>query len=43
MFSYWDSIVVASALDCEADYLISEDMQDGFELENKLKIINPYA
>ena len=31
-FSYWDSIVAASALDCEADYLISEDMQDGFEL-----------
>ena len=42
LFSYWDSIVAASALDCEADYLISEDMQDGFELEGKLKIINPY-
>ncbi len=42
-FSFWDSIVAASALDCDADYLISEDMQDGFNLENKLTIINPFT
>ena len=42
-FSFWDSIVAASALDCDADYLISEDMQDGFKLENKLTIVNPFA
>jgi predicted nucleic acid-binding protein len=41
-FSFWDSIVAASALDCDANYLISEDMQDGFILENKLTIINPF-
>ena len=41
-FSFWDSIVAASALDC-ADCLISEDMQDGFNLENKLTIINPFT
>lgn len=41
-FSFWDSIVVASAMDCDADYLMSEDMQDGFKIENKLKIINPF-
>lgn len=40
-FSFWDSVIAASALDCDADYLISEDMQDGFNLENKLTIINP--
>ena len=40
-FSFWDSVVAASALDCDADYLISEDMQDGFNLDNKLTIINP--
>ncbi len=40
-FSFWDSVVAASALDCDADYLLSEDMQDGFKLENKLTIINP--
>ncbi len=42
-FSFWDSIVVASALDGDAEYLISEDMQDGFLLENRLKIMNPFA
>ena len=41
-FSFWDSIVAASALDSEADYLISEDMQNGFKLEDKLIIINPF-
>ena len=41
-FSFWDSIVVASAMDCDADYLMSEDMQDGFKIENKLTIINPF-
>lgn len=41
-FSFWDSIVAASAIDCEADYLISEDMQDGFSFNNKLTIINPF-
>ncbi len=42
-FSYWDSIVAASALDCDAEYLISEDMQNQFVLENKLTIINPFV
>ena len=42
-FSFWDSIVAASALDCDANYLISEDMQSGFLLEDRLKIVNPFA
>jgi predicted nucleic acid-binding protein len=42
-FSFWDSVVAASALDCDADYLISEDMQNSFNLENKLTIINPFT
>ena len=41
-FSFWDSLVAASALDSEADYLISEDMQNGFKFEEKLTIINPF-
>jgi len=41
-FSFWDSLVAASALDCDADYLVSEDMQNGFNLENKLTIVNPF-
>jgi len=42
-FSYWDSIVAGCALDCDADFLISEDMHNGFCLENKLTIINPFS
>jgi len=42
-FSFWDSIVAASALDCDANYLISEDMQNGFLLGDRLKIVNPFA
>ena len=42
-FSFWDSIVVSSALDSEADYLISEDMQNGFKFEDKLTIVNPFC
>ena len=42
-FSFWDSIVAASALDCDANCLISEDMQSGFLLEGRLKIVNPFA
>ncbi|WP_170134433.1 hypothetical protein [Desulfobacter hydrogenophilus] len=42
-FFYWDSIVIASALDCDAEFLITEDMQDRFVLENKLTIINPFT
>lgn len=42
-FSFWDSVIAASALDCDADYLLSEDMQDGFKLENELTILNPFS
>jgi len=41
-FSFWDSIVAASALDSEADFLLSEDMQHGFVLDKRLLIINPF-
>ncbi len=41
MLSFWDSLIVASALDSEAEFLISEDMQHGFVFYNQLTIINP--
>ena len=41
-FSFWDSVITASALAVGADVLYSEDMQDGFVLEDKLKIVNPF-
>jgi len=41
-FSFWDSVIVASALCSNTDILYSEDMQDGFLVENKLRIVNPF-
>ncbi len=40
--SYWDSVVVASALYPDTNILYSEDMQDGLIVENKLVVTNPF-
>ncbi|MEP7039591.1 MAG: PIN domain-containing protein [Acidobacteriota bacterium] len=40
--SFWDGLIVASALAANAEILHSEDMQDGLLIKNKLKIINPF-
>ena len=40
--SYWDSLIIASALNNECNILYSEDMQNNLFIENKLKIINPF-
>jgi predicted nucleic acid-binding protein len=42
-FSFWDSILVASALISECKMLISEDMQNGLEVDKKLIIKNIFA
>ncbi len=42
-FSFWDSLIVASALSANADIIYSEDMQNGLIVENKIKIINPFT
>ena len=39
--SYWDSLIVANALDADCAVLYSEDMQDGLQVEQRLTIINP--
>jgi len=41
--SFWDSLIVASALQGSAIRLYSEDMQNGLVVEKKLTIINPFA
>jgi predicted nucleic acid-binding protein len=41
-FSYYDSLVIASALKCECSVLFSEDMQHGQIIENTLEIVNPF-
>lgn len=41
-FSYYDSIIVASALINQCEVLYTEDMQHGKLIANSLKIINPF-
>lgn len=40
--SYWDSMIVSSALESGCTILYSEDMQSGQIVEKQLKIINPF-
>jgi predicted nucleic acid-binding protein len=35
-FSFWDSHIVAHAIDAECDFLISEDMQDGYDINGTI-------
>jgi predicted nucleic acid-binding protein len=42
-FSFWDSMMVASALHAGARTLYSEDMQDALVVEGRLKIVNPFS
>jgi predicted nucleic acid-binding protein len=41
-FSFWDSMMVASAIINHCSILYSEDMQDKQIIEGKLQIINPF-
>lgn len=41
-FSFWDSLIVSSALIGGAEILFTEDMTNGFVVENCLKLINPF-
>jgi predicted nucleic acid-binding protein len=41
-YSYFDSLILASALDSSVTVLFTEDMQNGQIIENRLKIVNPY-
>jgi len=41
-YSYWDSLIIASALENECSILYSEDMQHGQVIEDRLKIVNPF-
>jgi predicted nucleic acid-binding protein len=42
-YSWWDSLVLASALESNSPVLYSEDMQNGQFIENSLKIVNPFV
>jgi predicted nucleic acid-binding protein len=40
-FSYWDSVVIATAIEADCSIIYSEDMQNG-QLIGNLRIINPF-
>ncbi|MBF2028313.1 MAG: PIN domain-containing protein [Oscillatoriales cyanobacterium C42_A2020_001] len=41
-YTYWDSLIIATALSSDCTVLYSEDMQHNQLIENKLRIINPF-
>ena len=41
-FSFYDSLIVATAIKADCEVIYSEDMQDGQEVEG-IKIVNPFA
>jgi len=42
-YSYFDSLILASALEAGCQILYSEDLHDGQRIENQLTIINPFG
>jgi predicted nucleic acid-binding protein len=42
-YSYYDSLIISSALNNNCNILYSEDMQNNQVIENRLTIINPFA
>jgi len=42
-YSYFDSLILASALEARCQILYSEDLHDGQRIENQLTIINPFS
>ena len=41
-YSYYDSLIIATAIENNCSILYTEDLQDGQVIEGKLKIINPF-
>ena len=39
--SYWDSLIVETALSAGADVLFTEDLQDGQTIDG-LRVVNPF-
>jgi len=42
-FSWYDSLIISSALDAGCSTLYSEDMQHGQFIEGRLEIVNPFS
>ena len=42
-FSYWDSLMLASALASGCNILYTEDLQNGQHIDNQIVVINPFV
>jgi len=42
-YTYWDSLIIATALSSDCTIFYSEDMQHNQLIENKLRILNPFT
>ncbi len=42
-YSYWDSVIIASALEYKCPILYSEDLQHNQKIEKNLRIVNPFS
>jgi predicted nucleic acid-binding protein len=40
--SFWDSLIISSAILSNCSIIYSEDMQNNLVIENKVKILNPF-
>lgn len=41
--SFWDSLIVAAALEAQSELIYSEDMQHGLLIDHRLRIVNPFV
>lgn len=41
-FAYWDSLILAAAIESDCTLVYSEDLQDGQRIEDQLEVINPF-
>ncbi len=41
-FSFYDSLIIASAIEAGCEILFSEDLQDGQVIENQVVVKNPF-
>lgn len=42
-YAYYDSLILAAALECGCGEMVSEDMQNGFVVDSRLMIRNPFV
>jgi len=41
--SFWDALIVEAALRANCATLFTEDLQDGWQIDGRLRVVNPFA